>query len=398
MSHTCKTWLRRGAFAALACVTLLGSGCLPGVVWLPDSSGFIYVARDGKKLTRLVHFDVATKKARTLAEKIDETAQPALSPDGKRIAVAKYTREKDKPRTLQVVLLDAQGKEVSRSKEFEWKAAPAKGMTDVEVPPALYWSPQGDKIVVYCETQSGLYDVKTETMNKLPDTIIVNIAGTPILPDKSGILGMIGKGEREKKIPVYALIDWQGKVKEIKNPPDLFPKEKQNLENEEIFFLTMLLAPPMHSSRWDKGVAEITFSGNTVRIDTVKMEVGMTKADQVKTTEGKLIRAVKLGEGRYLHSKYDLGNGVTVRTVILEKKKDDKSFRLLPQQQVELLLPGQKEPKVLVEDTEMVTATPSPNGEWLVLRCVPHEEGNAPPPERILLISRKGEVTEVSAK
>ena len=51
MSHT-KTHLRRGAFAALACLTLLGSGCLPGVAWLPDSSGFIYMTGGDNMVTR----------------------------------------------------------------------------------------------------------------------------------------------------------------------------------------------------------------------------------------------------------------------------------------------------------------------------------------------------------
>jgi hypothetical protein len=387
--------LRRLAFPALACLTLLGSGCLPGVAWLPDSSGFIYIDGGNNRPTRVIHFNLATKQSRVLIEKAEESVQPGLSPDGKRIAVAKHTQPRDQPHTVQVVIYDDGGKELARSKEFVWKQPSPKG-GDIRMPPALYWSPHGDRIVVFCDNTTGLYDVKAQTLQVIAETMIVNIAGTPILPDKSGFLAVHGKvqGAKGEKSAAYALIDWQGKVRELKTPADLFPYGKKGpLENEELLFMTMFLAPPMHSSRWDKGVAEITFSGNTLTIDTGKLEVSLKKADLVEIGSKK-IPAVKLGPGRFLHSRYPLGPGVEVRTVLLEKKKDDKTIRLLPQQQVELLLPGQKEPKLLVADAELVVATPSPNGEWLALRCAPHQGGKERLPERLLVINRKGEVIE----
>jgi hypothetical protein len=397
MSPSCKVWWRRGVFLALACLTLLGSGCLPGVAWLPDSSGFIYIDTSGDKFTRVVHFDLATKQSRVLIEKTEETVQPGLSPDGKRIAVARYNAPKDQPRTLQVVILDAKGKELTRSKEFAWKEAPAKGSSQIiELAPALYWSPQGDKIVVYCDSTAGLYDVKAQALQVLADTIIVNIAGTPILPDRSGFLALRHKTQdgKAEKLPVYALIDWQGNATDLKTPEDIFPSDDMG-GLVYMVYATMFFAPPMHSSRWDKNVAAITFSGNTLTIDTGKREVSLKKADLVETDDGKKLAVVKLGAKRYLHSRYPLGPGVEVRTVIVEPKKGNGTIRILPaQQQVELLVPGPQEPKVLVPDAAMVIATPSPNGEWLALRCLLLQEGDQEVPDRLLVINRKGEVIE----
>src|SRR5437879_3110974 len=98
MVRTSITQLRPWLFLALAFLTFGISGC---VVWLPDSSGFIYITGDKGKIGRVVHFDLATKKSRVLMEKIEGVLQPGLSPDGKQIAVAKYYKPKDKPSTLQ---------------------------------------------------------------------------------------------------------------------------------------------------------------------------------------------------------------------------------------------------------------------------------------------------------
>ena len=104
-------WL--GAVLLLTCVT----GCVPGITWLPDSSGFVYMA--GHSGEKLVHFDLATKKQRTLVsdEKL-KTLWPAVSPDGKNVAVAKLTEHKDKGNTVQICIYDLNGKSTKQSKVF----------------------------------------------------------------------------------------------------------------------------------------------------------------------------------------------------------------------------------------------------------------------------------------
>jgi Tol biopolymer transport system component len=106
--------------AAAAFMLLTISGCIP-VAWLPDSSGFIYT--DGTDLEQLVHYDVAKGERRVLVEKMSaSTFWPAVSPDGKKVAVARLVRDADqsKTQTMQVFMYDLQGKEIQRSTEFPW--------------------------------------------------------------------------------------------------------------------------------------------------------------------------------------------------------------------------------------------------------------------------------------
>src|SRR5262249_30152201 len=88
---------------AAALALTAGAGCVPDVAWLPDSSGIVYTTTDWPATDRdappkrpngrLVHYDLAKKKSRTIAETGTDTIQPALSPDGKRAAVAGMTWE-----------------------------------------------------------------------------------------------------------------------------------------------------------------------------------------------------------------------------------------------------------------------------------------------------------------
>jgi hypothetical protein len=96
-----------------------------------------------------------------------------------------------------------------------------------------------------------------------------------------------------------------------------------------------------------------------------------------------------------VHCRYPHGKDVELRTVRLPKDKEKKQDSPLPLLRLELLLAGQQ-PKVLVSGIEAMTATPSPDGEWVALRCpLPKENPMAPQKERMLLVNRKGEVVEV---
>src|SRR4051812_1005785 len=100
------------------------SGCVPGVTWLPDSSGFLYVPYD-EKSPGVLHYDLATKKIRTFVADNHQICQPAISPDGKHVALVKMSMGNRKMAgfrdTLQLLLFDRAGKEQSRSQVVEWK-------------------------------------------------------------------------------------------------------------------------------------------------------------------------------------------------------------------------------------------------------------------------------------
>jgi Tol biopolymer transport system component len=91
-------------------------------VWLPDSSGFVYTTSK----QQLLRYDVATGKTQVLvADTGTKTLSPAVSPDGKRIAVARLHgkgKERDGvleagPDTLEIVVFDLDGKELHRFPE-----------------------------------------------------------------------------------------------------------------------------------------------------------------------------------------------------------------------------------------------------------------------------------------
>src|SRR5262245_61151427 len=156
------------AAAVLALTT--GTGCVPDVAWLPDSSGIIYTATDWpgsgpnapkRPNGRLVHYDLAKKTPRVVAETGTDTIQPALSPDGKRVAVARMTWEKGNAPTLQVVVYDLSGKEVQRSKSFEWGDAP-RSEVGFERYPQLFWAPRGNKVLVSAYKHSSICDLDAD--------------------------------------------------------------------------------------------------------------------------------------------------------------------------------------------------------------------------------------------
>ena len=115
--------------------SIASAGCVPTVAWLPDSGGIIYTTTDwpgldgGRSMPkelqgRLIHYDLKTKSTRIIAKAETNTIQPALSPNGKQIAVARVNLEKDKQPTLQVVVYDLEGKEIQHSKLFDWGGVP----------------------------------------------------------------------------------------------------------------------------------------------------------------------------------------------------------------------------------------------------------------------------------
>jgi hypothetical protein len=372
---------------ALACVTF-GAGCVPDVVWLPDSSGFVYVGRDDNgKFTRLVHFDVKTKKGRAVVEKLDTPlALPALSPDGKRLAVAKYTRGEVGQSLLQILILDGEGKELSKSKEYFWADERAPDELFLDTPPALYWSPKGDHLVVTADYVSGVYDIKAGLMESIKESMLLPIAGSPCRPDSAGFLLLKGNVVKapggEKAAPKYVFRDWKGKEQELALAEE-FKKKGEDKVPDGFFYATAAALPALHESHWEKDVAVVTFSASQVLLDTGKLAVSLKENPVLKT-----------GKGEVIHSRYKLDEGVLVQTVVLEGAPETPLSP--PPLRVELHKPGQKEPTVLLEKAEFVLARLSPDREHLALRLIPPSVGkDKPGAERLVVVNRRGEVTEV---
>ncbi len=214
------------------------SGCVP-TTWLPDSSGFIYVKPiKGKEANaratggELIHYDIAKKFGRVVVPDIGPgTLWPAISPDGKRIAVARFKGAPGQPTTVQLVFWDFQGKPLGKSKEMVWEAAKTKGFS-LTSEAMLFWLPKNDMVVVTDMTKTtALYNVQTDAMRVLANTMPFAHAGTPILPDGQGVLLVVSEGEIKDQKAHLAVADWNGAEQRIDTEAlEAIVKETKHLE------------------------------------------------------------------------------------------------------------------------------------------------------------------------
>jgi hypothetical protein len=276
------------------CLALLaGTGCeVENVAWLPDSSGFVYT-RNG---SQLIHYDLKTRTRRVVVKDTKtRTPWPAVSPDGKRVAVARSVSTFGKPDTLQVIVYSLSGKEQQRSATFHGGRGKAR-VNDGLNSTYLGWSPDGDKLLVYVWGEHGcwmaIYDRKTDRLKTLDDLSTpfpLMWSDSPICPDGKGFLiacDDVPSFRNEKKI---CLVDWEGKQYDIA----FTPAE-----------LTNAVIDPFRW-RWD-GISAVGVEGRmVVRIDTAK------RTGSVETGR----RVGQDSEPKGLHQQYELGNNLTLRSV-----------------------------------------------------------------------------------
>jgi hypothetical protein len=284
---------------AMALLALLANtGCIPDVAWLPDSSGIIYTTTDwGNRRSSalpkerngwLMHFDLAARTPRRIAETdtgtierseltiwSSATIQPALSADGKRIAVARLDVKQEQTPALQVIVYDLQGQEVHRSRRFEWGEKPER-LIGREGYPQLFWSPQGNKLLVHAALTSGICDLDKNQVVMLGAAIPSIYGTTPIRPDGKGFLVARKNG--------VSFVDWEGKEAAIKLPAD-----KPGGGMAEIPSCPAAVC----WTRWEGDVAIATWKGTQLRIDTTR-QIGMWHVveEPVWAFEGKEIPAI----------------------------------------------------------------------------------------------------------
>jgi hypothetical protein len=345
MSTTTARWVRR--LAAGAVLLALLSGCDPALVWLPDSSGFVYTfRRDGNEedYSSIAHYDVAKGEVRTVvADTGTQTLRPAISPDGKRVAVAGLVVEPSKPRTMQIVVYDLDGKERHRSTPICW-SPPAQDATvrDVE-PTALFWAPKGEQLLVHdygAEPRTGVYDLKKDRLTLLEGALPALFGGSPFRPDGKGFLLT---RPREGGLDV-GWMDWAGKEQAIAMKPDTVDSEQKR---------DMLAAPWYATSSWHGAEAVVAYSSTRIRIDTGK-RTGRLEA---------VPREEAAVDGKVIRQRYSFAaTGVAV-CVLEEEVKDATHFRV----QV-------NSPKGTTLDTPVESASwcmlfPSPNGKLVAVGC-----------------------------
>jgi hypothetical protein len=180
--------LRPLALAALALAVTSFAGCVP-TVWLPDSSGFIYVKPvqvAGEASGQLVHYDLQKKTSRVIVEDIGKaTVWPALSPVGKRIAVARLTGGPKQAKTVKIVMYDFQGKKGAAQIAGLFLETAAQGKQSFHRSDA--WDAllvaKNDMVVVTDGNVSGLYDVKKDSFKVIDKSMPLIHGGSRIRPD-----------------------------------------------------------------------------------------------------------------------------------------------------------------------------------------------------------------------
>jgi hypothetical protein len=362
--------LRVGLFL----IVLTTTGCLPGITWLPDSSGFVYTTEN----RALVHFDVAKGQARTLVEDTDTaTLWPAVSPDGKQVAVARLTHEKDKPDMLQVIIYDMNGKVIQRSGSFIYSEAGASEPKDKLGLTVLFWGPQDNQMVIssYTSTaKSAIYNIKTNSFSIMPEAMPAAFGGSPVRPDRQGFL-VAKVSEKKKDLTGMSFIDTKGKEHAIVLKLEaLSSQEKQQTD--------MLVFPFLFTSHWDGNKAVVFNAKWRFEIDTDRLVGKLMSTPVVQINKGKEIRQQFTFPGIFK----------VIRVWTSKKEQAEKSDHL------EIFDSKDETTKVLIEKATNCTAFPSPNRKLVAVRCREAETKEGKQSDLILVINQQGQVIGQIAK
>src|SRR5262249_42323137 len=196
-----------------------------------------------------VHYDLRKMARRVLvADTGTRTLSPAVSPDGKQVAVARWALTSDRSSQLQITVYHLDGKEAHRSRAYPWnfnggdQAAPS--------PTSLFW-PGADKIVVLAGQDTALYDPFQNTLVRVATCFPWLVGNNPGRPDGKGFLALLGQGGGQK----MAFVTWDGKAR----PLDFSPVTGKEGAWDGL--------------AWDRAVASFRTSGASYRLDTVKLTV-----------------------------------------------------------------------------------------------------------------------------
>jgi hypothetical protein len=342
-----------GVLSLLAC-----TGCIPNVAWLPDSSGFIHSGAEGRQL---IHYDLAARKARVFVQDTGApTYWPAVSPDGKRVAVARYVQNKDFANTLEVIVYDLQGKEVQRSTAFRWSAPTGKANGNL-VEAYLCWAPQSEHLIVLAGDNTGIYDVRNDGLIVIDQAFPFVIGSSPVRPEGDGFLVARPAGDAALR---YTFITWEGREYDIAMDPVDVGERRDWLQ-----------FPFLYNARWQGNTAVVTHAAEELRLDTVKRWGAFQGGQPRESAAGEQLQQVVFANGSVLRVQSylvrsgtnDVNENTYTRTEWLER-------------------PGAK-PCVLVDRSEATLVFPAPNRRLVALRCSPQGKGHV-----ILVVNEQGEI------
>jgi len=279
---------RRLTWLLLASGLLFAPGCEENV-WLPDSSGFVFVRRDHC----LVHYDLATKTERVIVKHDWLSAgddsflmdRPAVSPDGKQVALVRHTSSRDAEK-VQIFTYDLSGKATHVSAEFPLPGHAELSRAPVVTAGMAFWSPDGRRILFEVlaplDKQSerarlsdpmgistlGLYDLSSRRhilfTGLALDEEEVALAFSPFTPDGRGFLAIRQTKKRQKpedlRLPAAnwdtsTFVDWEGREYRFSTSPTV---QEARAQEQARTRANKRSGRPSHDAtiapHWEKGV------------------------------------------------------------------------------------------------------------------------------------------------
>jgi hypothetical protein len=376
-----KTFTSHVRKILVACLLLVATGCdEDAVVWLPDSSGFIYTNDDG---TQVLHFDIKRRAKRIILSHMGGTTWPGLSADGKRVAVADCTVTTTEGTSLiqyslTVTLYSLEGEQLKRSKPITFTdtlTAAAEKSSVEKINVCLDWSGPANKILVVGH-KLRIYDTVQDKFRILPDcTTWLPGSGSSVTPDKKGFLAfkLVGASAIETilsdadfSVGTYSVVyyDWDGWETDFEGD-DLETILGQNGING------------LFGSHWvDETTCVIEAEKGTMTVDLLKKTA--TASSTVRPSllsTGKLVWRGRLGEKAELCA-YDAAN-------------ENQAPRI----RVEIHIPSErKRREVLAAGEYRLMAHnffPSPNGSLVAICC---EKANDDSEESIIVVDAMGNI------
>ncbi len=368
---TSNTLLRVGLFL----IVLTNTGCIPGITWLPDSSGFVYTTENRS----LVHFDVAKGKERTIVDDTEtETAWPAVSPDGKQVAVARLVHENGKPDFLQIIIYDMNGKVTRRSSPFIYSEAGVANDKDNPGGTILFWGPLDNQIIVDTYGGSGkpkcaIYDMKGNRISFVPGTAHpAAFGGNPIRPDGKGFLvARIG----DQFVAGMSFIDREGKEHVIAMKP-----EALDCENKR----DMLAWPFLGTSWWEGNKAIVFDPMGRFEIDTDRFVGKFTSSPQAQPNNDTDI----------MQQFAFPSTSKVLRVLQNSKLQAENPYDF---QRLEIFDSQHKKTKPLIKGARSFILFPSPNRKLVAVR-MDNETKEGKQSVMFLVVNRQGEIAAQTAK
>jgi hypothetical protein len=336
-------WL--GCFLAL-----LPVGCIESVAWLPDSSGFLYTT--GRSTCTLRLFDVSKNEDRLLVEDTKTaTFLPAISADGKRIAVARIVRDKGVPDSLQLIFYDLAGKETGRSKMLRLLRPGPKVDEQKLVACYLYWDHGGNRILVSDMSEdtplTSVYDVKNDRFKVLEGAFASAFGGTPFRPDGKGFL--VAKPAKGRSLR-FAFVDWDGVEQPIAMDVKALDKDDDHARRE------MVILPWLYDSSWKADIARVQRGSFGIQVDTASL-TGMPYA--VAAAEATL-------DGDSVVSKHRFAGGdLTLYLLEAENATADKHNR----QRIVAVDAKTRKTTVVLDKLAVCVLFPSPDKRKVAVWC-----------------------------